>query len=64
MGEKLKTTDRSDSELIEACLNGDPMAFEPLVERYQNFALALALGHVRNYHDAQEIVQELSLIHI
>ena len=47
-----------DSELVEACLGGNPAAFEPLVARYQNFALTLALSYVPNYHDAQEIVQE------
>ena len=50
--------DRSDAQLIATCLSGDADAFEPLVERYQNFALALALGRIANYHDAQEIVQE------
>jgi RNA polymerase sigma factor (sigma-70 family) len=50
-----------DAELVEACRRGDLDAFEWLVEKYQNLALAFALSYVQNFHDAQEIVQEAFL---
>jgi RNA polymerase sigma-70 factor (ECF subfamily) len=51
----------SDTELVEACRKGNLDAFEWLVEKYQNVALALALSYIPNFHDAQEIVQEAFL---
>ena len=49
-----------DAILIEQTLAGDPSAFERLVHRYKGAAFALALQYVQNFHDAQDIVQEMS----
>jgi RNA polymerase sigma-70 factor (ECF subfamily) len=51
----------NDAELVEVCRQGNPDAFGRLVEKYQNSAMALALSYLRNFHDAQEIVQEAFL---
>jgi len=50
-----------DAELVELCRRGNQDAFGRLVEKYQNSAMALALSYVRDFHDAQEVVQEAFL---
>jgi RNA polymerase sigma-70 factor (ECF subfamily) len=50
-----------DATLINQILDGDSLAFEQLVQRYEGFALALVLQYVDSIHDAQDIVQEAFL---
>ncbi len=50
-----------DRELIKLAQDGDRQAFRQLVERHQRRAYAIALGLVRDEHDAREIVQEAFL---
>lgn len=50
-----------DRELIEAARRGENAAFRTLVEKHQRRAFAIALAHVRDEHDAHEIVQEAFL---
>jgi RNA polymerase sigma-70 factor (ECF subfamily) len=44
--------------LVLAARNGDPHAFEILVERHQRRILAVALGFTRNQEDAEDIAQQ------
>lgn len=50
-----------DSVFIQQTLNGQRNAFEHLVQRYKTTIFSLALKHLRNFHDAQDIVQEAFL---
>jgi RNA polymerase sigma-70 factor (ECF subfamily) len=50
-----------DRELIVRAQGGDPAAFRLLVERHQRRAFSIALGLLRDEHDAREIVQEAFL---
>ena len=50
-----------DRALIEAAQKGDRAAFRRLVERHQRRAFAIALGMVRDEHDARDLVQEAFL---
>ena len=46
-----------DAELVNRCLSGDQLAFEPLVARYQKVLFNVALRMVGNYEDARDIAQ-------
>lgn len=50
-----------DSEAVARCLEGEPEAFRPLVERYQDRALGHAISIIRNREDAQDAVQDAFL---
>jgi RNA polymerase sigma-70 factor, ECF subfamily len=50
-----------DRVLIEAAQRGDKTAFRKLVERHQRRAFAIAVGMVRDEHDARDLVQEAFL---
>ena len=50
-----------DRGLIERAQQGDKQAFRALVERHQRRAFAIAVGLVRDEHDAREVVQEAFL---
>lgn len=45
-------------DLIIAAQKGDRTAFERLMERFQNRVFAIALTQLRDYHQAQDAVQE------
>ena len=49
---------QSDAELVEAVLGGDRASFEVLVRRHERSALGVALGILRDFHAAQDAVQE------
>ena len=49
--------DGDDAELVNRCLSGDQLAFEPLVTRYQKVLFNVALRMVGNYEDARDIAQ-------
>jgi len=50
-----------DLVLIEQARGGDSQAFRRLVERHQRRAFAIAMGLLRDEHDAREVVQEAFL---
>lgn len=50
-------TEGNDQILVRQCQNGDPRAFETLVDRYQKPLFNLALRMTRNYTDAEDIAQ-------
>ncbi len=48
-----------DGYIIQQCLDGDKAAFGLLVDKYRRSIYALAYSKVRNFHDAQDITQEV-----
>jgi len=50
-----------ENALVERVLNGDLVAFEPLVEPYRKPMLGLAFRITRNGEDAKEVAQEAFL---
>jgi RNA polymerase sigma-70 factor, ECF subfamily len=50
-----------DRQTIEAWRNGDPEAFDRLVERYQRNVYNLCYRYVNNHHDANDMAQEAFL---
>lgn len=51
-----------DSELIEACLNGDSRAWEVLLVRYQRLIYSIPLRYGLQEHDANDIFQNVSIL--
>lgn len=49
--------ENDDCVWVARCLEGDPAAFEPLVERYQRVLFSVALRLLRNYDDAKDATQ-------
>lgn len=49
----------SDSDLIIKAQNGDSMAFEELVYRYDKSVLSIALKYTNNEDDAKDIYQDV-----
>lgn len=50
---------KNDVALVMAALSGDPQKFGPIVERYQDAVFAVALARLGNFHDAEDIAQEV-----
>ncbi|RKU14367.1 hypothetical protein C6502_00685 [Candidatus Poribacteria bacterium] len=50
-----------DEHIIGRCLNGEPAAFGLLVDKYKSSVYALAYTKLRNFHDAEDITQEVFL---
>jgi RNA polymerase sigma factor (sigma-70 family) len=48
-----------DGYIIQQCINGDAAAFGLLVEKYKKGIYALAYSRTGNFHDAQDITQEV-----
>jgi RNA polymerase sigma factor (sigma-70 family) len=48
-----------DGYVIQQCLDGKPGAFGLLVEKYKKGVYALAYSEIHNFHDAQDITQEV-----
>jgi len=48
-----------DGCLIGKCLDGDPDAFGFLVDKYKSAVFALAYSNLGNFHDAQDLTQEV-----
>ena len=53
------TVRTEDGYIIQQCLDGDTAAFGLLVEKYKKGIYALAYSKIRNFHDAQDITQEV-----
>jgi DNA-directed RNA polymerase specialized sigma24 family protein len=49
----------SDGYIINKCLNGEPEAFGLLVDKYRMSVYALAYTKLKNFHDAEDIAQEV-----
>lgn len=49
--------DENDAELARRCLEGDPEAFRPLVERYQKVLYNVAYRMVHDREDARDLAQ-------
>lgn len=50
-----------DGHIIYKCLGGDPAAFGLLVDKYRASVYALAYSKLGNFHDAEDITQEVFL---
>jgi len=48
-----------DGYLIQQCLNGDSTAFGFIVDKYRKSVYASAFSRVNNFHDAQDVTQEV-----
>ena len=48
-----------DGYIINKCLEGDSAAFGLLVDKYKASVYALAYSKLRNFHDAEDITQEV-----
>ena len=48
-----------DGYLIQQCLNGDTAAFGFLVDKYRQSVYALAYTRLGNFHDAEDVTQEV-----
>jgi len=48
-----------DGYIIHKCLNGEPEAFGLLVDRYKEGIYAFAYVKLRNFHDAEDVTQEV-----
>jgi RNA polymerase sigma factor (sigma-70 family) len=48
-----------DGKIIRRCLDGESEAFGLLVDKYKASIFALVYAKVRNYHDAEDITQEV-----
>jgi len=48
-----------DGYIINKCLNGDKEAFGLLVDKYKAGIYALALSKLHNYHDAEDVTQNV-----
>ena len=55
---------QSDERLIALIRRGNDHAFEALVARYQSRLLAFCRHMLSSREDAEDVLQELSLIHI
>ncbi|MDQ1316732.1 MAG: polymerase sigma factor [Candidatus Poribacteria bacterium] len=50
-----------DGNLIQECLNGKPEAFGILVDKYKAGIYAFVYSELRNFHDAQDVTQDVFL---
>jgi len=48
-----------DDLLVNKCLAGDRDAFGVLVDKYKDAVYGLVYSKVRNFHDAEDIAQEV-----
>ena len=48
-----------DGDIIQQCLDGKSAMFGFLVDKYKRGVYALAYSEIRNFHDAQDITQEV-----
>lgn len=50
-----------DGRIIQECLNGKPEVFGLLVDKYKEGIYAFVLSEIRDFHDAQDVTQEVFL---
>ncbi len=58
---KTKDVETSDNDLVHQALSGDQEAFEALVSRYQRSLLRLIYQYIGEYHEAQDVLQQVWL---
>ena len=51
--------EKSDYELVQDCVQGNPHAFEELLERYKNLVYSVVLRMVNDLDDANDLAQEV-----
>ena len=49
---------QSDQELVVIALT-DPKSFGPIIERYKDAVFSVSLARVRNFHDAEDVAQQV-----
>ena len=65
MDKSLKKSNKdADLALVRRAKRGDYAAFDLLVLKFQSRVINLAVKYVKDSHLAEDIAQELSLIHI
>lgn len=52
-------TDPDDQELLDRARNGDPAAFDTIVDLFERRVFAVALRIVRHHEDARDVTQEV-----
>jgi RNA polymerase sigma factor (sigma-70 family) len=50
-----------DGNIIHECINGDSASFGLLVDKYKASIFALAYSRLNNFHDAEDVTQEVFL---
>jgi RNA polymerase sigma factor (sigma-70 family) len=50
---------RTDAELVAACRNGDPRAWDELVERFSRYVYAITQAFRLSPHDAEDVFQDV-----
>ena len=50
-----------DGHIIQKCLSGEPEAFGFLMDRYKASVYAFVYAKVGNFHDAEDLTQEMFL---
>jgi RNA polymerase sigma-70 factor (ECF subfamily) len=58
---KREDPETSDGVLVQQAFNGDQEAFEALVSRYQHSLFGLIYHYVGEYHEAEDILQQVWL---
>ncbi len=53
--------ERSDAELVQACLQEDGRAFEPLIRRYQRLVFSIASHYLGQKADVEDVAQDVFL---
>ncbi|MHC4713529.1 MAG: sigma-70 family RNA polymerase sigma factor [Planctomycetota bacterium] len=53
------TRGKDDAELVAAILEGDETASEEVIRRYRDAVVAVALSRLGNFHDAEDVAQEV-----
>jgi RNA polymerase sigma-70 factor (ECF subfamily) len=57
----MKNSEMTDSELVRGCLEGNMESYRAMIERYKEYAMALAVNILANYQDAEDACQEAFL---
>ena len=58
----MSNTQKTDHELLQACIEGNATAFETLVERYQSVVCAITYSGTGRFEASEELAQETFLL--
>ena len=53
----MSNTQKTDHELLQACIEGNATAFETLVERYQSVVCAITYSGTGRFEASEELAQ-------